>query len=59
MVFVYAYTALKANGTHKAINMQAKLTNHFGIINLNIDATYNYMHPISYATKNGNNEVYY
>ena len=39
--------------------MHARIINHIEIINLNSDATYNYMHPLSYAIKNGDNEIYY
>jgi len=59
MAHTYAYSALKATKIHKAISMHAKMINHIEIINLNADTTYNYMHPLSYATKNGDNEVYY
>ena len=39
--------------------MHARMINHIEVISFNADATYNYMHPLSYATKNGDNEVYY
>ena len=52
-------SALKATKIHKAISMHARIINHIEIINLNSDATYNYMHPLSYAIKNGDNEIYY
>ena len=59
IVHTYAYSALKATKIHKAISMHARMINHIEIINLNADETYNYMYPLSYATKNGDNEVYY
>ena len=42
-----------------AISTHARLTCHAEIINLNTNATYNYLHPLSFAAKNGGNEVYY
>ena len=39
--------------------MHARLTRHAEIINLIADATYNYLHPLSFAAKYGDNEVYY
>ena len=59
MAHTYAYSVLRANKIHKAISMHARMIIHIEIINLNADATYSYMHPLSYATKNGDNEVYY
>ena len=59
MVYIYAYTALKASRIWAAISMHARLTHHAEIINLNADDTYNYLHPLSFAAKNGGNEVYY
>ena len=59
MAHTYAYSALKATKIHKALSMHARMVNHIEVINLNADATYNYMHPLSYATKNGDNEVFY
>ena len=59
MVHTYAYSALKATKIHKAISMHVRMMNHIEVINLNADTTYNYMHLLSYVTKNGDNEVYY
>ena len=59
MAHKYAYSALKATKIHKVLSMHAKMIYHIEIINLNADATYNYTHPLSYATKNGDNEIYY
>ena len=41
------------------INMYTRLTCHAEIINLNTGATYNYLHLLSFAAKNGDNDVYY
>ena len=59
MAHTYAYSTLKAIKIHKYISMHTRMINHIEIINLNAGATSNYMHPLSYATKNGNNEVHY
>ena len=48
MVHTYAYSALKATRIHKAISMHARMINHIEVINLNADATYNYMSPLLY-----------
>ena len=59
MAHTYTYSAFKVTKIHKVMRMHARMINHIEIINLNADATYNYMHPLSFATKNGDNEVYY
>ena len=59
MVHTYAYAALKVSRMRAAMSMHARLTYHAEIINLNANATYNYLHPLSFAVKNGDNEVYY
>ena len=59
MAHTYAHPSLKAIKIHKAISIYARMINHVEVINLNADVTYNYMYPLTYATKNGDNEVYY
>ena len=59
MLHTYAYAALKASRMRAAISMHARLTHHAENINLNADAIYNYLHPLSFAAKYSENEIYY
>ena len=58
MAHTYSYSALKSTKFHKDIRIHARMINHIEIINLNADTTHDYMYPLSYTTKNDNNEVY-
>ena len=55
----FAYAEYKRKHFQKSVSFHAKTLHHLEVINMNADSTYNYIHPLSFATSKGDDETYY
>ena len=49
----FAYYEYKRQHFTRNVFLHAKTLHHYEVINTNIDSTYNYIHPLSFATSRG------
>jgi hypothetical protein len=53
------YVALKAQLNDRILTYQDRLMNYERMVELNVDGTFNYEHPLAFVTKTGANDTYH
>lgn len=56
---VHHYVALKTSLQEKIVTYEEKLMNYERLVELNVDGTFNYEHPLSFVAKTGSNDTYH